>query len=1044
MEKKLCEWEDPAVIGVNKEPARSTAAPFPDRETVLENRESPFVQSLNGAWKFQWSAKPAERPENFYELDYDTGQWDEVEVPSNIEFAGYGTPIYRNFGYTPSLSKWKIPKISHEDNPVGSYRRDFTVSENWKDREIFIHFGGVKSAFYLWINGEKVGYSQGSMTPSEFRITSFLREGTNTVAVEVYKWCDGSYLEDQDMWRLSGIFRDVSLLAVSPLTVRDFYVRCDLDDNYEDAVLKITVKIHNYSNAEAAGYRLEALLLDYEGYYVESKVFAQADLKLSAGSGMVAELEGTVKDPLKWSAETPHLYRVVLNLVGPEGETSEVRSCNFGFRRVEIKNSRLYVNGREILLKGVNRHEFHPSYGHAVPAKITEEDIKLIKANNMNAIRTSHYPNNPAFYELCDYYGIYVMDEADLETHGLRHRIPAGNKRWTEACVDRMVRMVERDKNHPCVIIWSLGNEAGYGANFRKMKEAALEIDDTRPIHYEGDHVLDISDMFSMMYATPQQVEKVGQGKTVRAGMLEQNNPVGSFVSKKRYQGKPFILCEYAHAMGNSLGNFQKYMDVFEKYDCCIGGFIWDFSDQSILSRTEEGEPCWAYGGDFGDKPNNGTFCGNGIFAADRTPHPMLFEVKKVYREIKVKAVDREKGQFEIENHYSFRNLDFVDITWKLTADGFETESGTMEAPDVPPQGKAQVTVPLSQTVFRKGVEYYLLIEFILKQDEPWAPQGHVVAWDQFRLPSGEKTKLPRITASMEPLSVEEDDNIIRVSGKNFCVCIEKETGCLSSMVYGGKEYAESPLGPNFWRVTTSNDAGLGNHIPLLKRDSRWKKATEKRTLQEIDCRQLSSSVVEVTAESLVRYGEEPLQVVYTVYGDGEVEVFSRFVPSREMDRFGMQMEVPGELNRMTWFGKGPHETMYDRNTGGVIAIHSLPVEEVAHDYLYPQENGNRSEVRWMSMTDDRGRGIMFRDAGGTLLNVSAWPYTMEDLAQAEHIHELPRRQHNTVNIDYKQKGVGGDLPAMPSVHDEFRLHKGLTYRYGFIIRCGIKLDDIL
>ncbi len=1045
MSRKKYEWEDIAVIGLNKEPARCTSFSYPDGVSVLDDSKSPYYKSLNGIWSFRWSPNPAQRPTDFFQPDYDLAEFDEITLPSNVEIVGYGTPVYRNFGYTYSLKKLFIPGVSHTDNPVSSFRRDFELPKKWSNKEIFIHFGGVRSAFYLWINGEFIGYSQGSMTPAEFRITPYVKEGVNTVSVEVYKWCDGSYLEDQDMWRLSGIFREIYLMATPKVTLKDFFVRSELDNNYKDARLKVRASLHNYGINDAVGYRIEAILIDSEGNLVNEKPVAADIVDIVHGTGRTIEIEGIVDNPRKWSAEEPYLYSFVITLTNPVGKITEVRTCKFGFRKIELKEQRLLVNGKEVLLRGVNRHEFHPLYGHALPAKITAADIRLIKANNINAIRTSHYPNDPVFYQLCDYFGIYVMDEADLETHGLRYRIPGGNPAWTEAVVDRMVRMVERDKNHPCIIMWSLGNEAGYGTNFLKMKEAALAIDDTRPFHYEGDHILDISDIFSMMYATPQQVERVGQGKTVRAGMLEQNNPLGSFVKEHQYGDKPFVLCEYAHAMGNSLGNFQKYMDVFEKYPCCIGGFIWDFSDQSILCKTEKGDDFWTYGGDFDDKPHDGTFCGNGILAADRSPHPALFEVKKVYQEIKVSALDLDKGLLEIENKYSFRNLcNFVEISWQVTAEGFVIEKGTVESPDIEPQGKGQIKLPYSSVASRGRGEYHLLVQFVLKNEESWAPRGHVMAWDQFKLPFGGSIDRKRHTEGMDSLSIKEDEKAIIIIGKDFNLIFEKNKGNLVSMMYGGTEYLKSPLIPNFWRVPVSNDLGIANHIPFFRRDSRWKKAGEQRKLIEILYRQLFANVIEITVESKVRYGAEPLKTVYTVYGNGELDVFNEFLPAREMERFGMQLKVVGALNRMTWFGKGPHETMADRNQSGIIAIHSYSVEEAVHNYLYPQENGNRSEVRWMALTDENGSGILFKDAGGTLLNVSVWPYSMEDLADAEHIHELPRRQLNTVNIDYKQKGVGGDIPAMPSVHQEYRMEKGTTCYYGFTIKPDIRLEDFV
>ncbi|MEW5784677.1 MAG: glycoside hydrolase family 2 TIM barrel-domain containing protein [Bacillota bacterium] len=1030
-------WEDTAVIGINKEPPRCTAAPFPDRQTALSGDHSPFVCSLNGPWKFYWAPRPAERPLHFYRPDFDVSSWDEINVPSNMEIEGYGTPIYRNFGYTYSLRKRCIPKIDHHDNPVGSYRRSFTLPARWAGRELFIRFGGVKSAFFLWLNGQAAGYSQGSMNPAEFRITEFLQEGVNTAAVEVYKWSDGSYLEDQDMWRLSGIFRDVDLMAVPELTVRDFFAWSELDGGCRNAVLHLKAKIKNYGTAGSERRcRLLVTLLDETGEAVGGEPLVSGEIAAAAaGSETELRLQAAIADPRKWTAETPYLYTILLTLQTGAGEVLETRRCFFGFRKVEIKAGCLLVNGKAIMIKGVNRHEFHPRYGHAVPLSVTEADIKLLKANNINAVRTSHYPNSPGFYDLCDRYGLYVMDEANLETHGLRHRLPGNNPRWVGACIDRVARMVEEEKNHPCVISWSLGNEAGYGTTIRKMKQAVLEIDPTRPIHYEGDHVLDISDFFSMMYAPPRVVERVGKGETVRAGVLEWKNPFGRRVSCRQYREKPFLLCEYAHAMGNSLGNFDQYMAVFEKYPRCIGGFIWDFSDQSILKKTGTSIDFWAYGGDFGDKPHNGIFCGNGIVAADRTPHPALYEVKKVYQAIKVEPLNAEKGLFAIENKYKFQNLNFVNTVWKVTLDGQLIEEGPLELPDLAPGERGEVVVPFTIPAAHSEGEYHLVVEFTLAQDAPWAPRGHLIAWDQFKLPFTGQRQTVIVDQDTAPLRVTKTGGLITVSGEAFSAAVELATGRLSSYTCRGRELIASPLRPNFWRVPTCNDIGIGNFIPLLKRESPWKMAEAGRKVISVYQEQPEPRRVIITVRSKVRHGRSPLSTTYTVSGDGAVTVTSEFIPGRELDRFGMQLAVPGRYNRLSWFGKGPHETMSDRNLSGVVGIHTLPVDEAVHDYLYPQENGNRTEVRWARLTDDQGRGLLVEDAAGTLLNISARPYTDADLEKAQHIHELPRRANITLNIDYKQKGAGGDTPGLLVLHDEFKLKKRVLYKYGFTLR---------
>jgi beta-galactosidase len=671
------DWDNPSVIARNKEAARFGALPYSDGDESLDNRESFWKQSLNGIWKFHWVRKPADGPDGFHESAFDDSTWDDIEVPSNWEIEGYGIPIYSDMAYPHSVSTTNVPQISHEYNPVGSYRRSFDIPEQWRDRKVSILFSGVKSAFNLWINGQKVGYSQGSFTPAEFNITDFLVEGSNNVSVQVFRWSDGSYLEDQDMWRLSGIFREVFLTAAPSLEISDFFTHCDLDDEYQNARFAIETEIRNHRSEAVERVRVEVELREPDTG--KSLVVATSASFTSEGGGWErVDVSSDVPQPRKWTAETPDLYQVVIRLY-EANRVTDVRTSQFGFRKIEIKNEQFYINGKSILINGVNRHDFHPEHGQAVPLDIIENDLKLMKANNINAVRTSHYPNPKQFYELCDQYGVYVMDECNVETHGLRTRIPGSNPMWTRAVVDRMERMVRLHRNHACIVFWSLGNEAGYGDNFKRMKEAALRIDHTRPIHYEGDHVLDTSDVFSMMYATVGNVNKIGQKKAARVGLGEEPFMIGRKLAASQYTGKPFIQCEYAHNGGNSLGNFREYIEAFERYDNCIGGFVWVFADQSILRRGKNGEKIWTYGGDFGDEPNSGNFCGNGILAADRTPKPALYEVKHGYQSIKTAPKDLPQGIIEVSNDYRFRTLDWVNLEWELFEDGAVRQKGTVE-----------------------------------------------------------------------------------------------------------------------------------------------------------------------------------------------------------------------------------------------------------------------------------------------------------------------------------------------------------------------------
>lgn len=1053
------EWENLEVLHINKENGNATSIPYESEQAILRGDPSYWKHCLNGEWKFHYSKNPKERPVDFYRENYSTEHWDTLIVPSCWEIKGYGMPIYTNVAYPNPIridSLEAIPSIDHDDNPVGSYKREFELP-NWKDREVFIHFEGVKSAFYLWINGEKVGYSQGSMTPAEFNITPYIRKGKNAVSVEVYKYSDGSYLEDQDMWRLAGIFRSVFLIGKPKVDIRDHYLYCQLDDQYEDAILKVRAKVSNYYSEDIKGYSLTIGLMDENDTYVGERVLVSKVVMVAAKQESIIELEHAIANPLKWSAEIPHLYKVILTLIDANQEVIEARVTNFGFRKVEIKDAQLLVNGQPIMIRGVNRHEFGPEDGHSISTEFMEKDIQLMKAFNINSVRTSHYPNATSFYDLCDKYGIYVMDEADLETHALRESIPGSDPKWTRPCVDRIERMIERDKNHPSIIMWSLANEAGDGDNFKIMKKAALKIDKTRPIVYEGDRTLAYSDIFAQMYAPPDRVEAVGRGEKVLSHGDPNYKEKEIYVTKEDYGYKPYLLVEYAHIVGNSLGNFQKYMDAFEKYPRNIGGYIWDFADQSILRKTADGEDFWTYGGDFGDEPNDGNFCGNGVFTADRLPRPAAHEVKKVYQEIKVHEVDLMQGRLAIENKYRFLALDFVELHCKLLEEGVLVERHEITDFTVLPLNKLEVTLPYSNYEFKEHKEYHLTIEFVLKESLPWAPRGHIVAWDQFELPISHRD-MPVVDDTDGQLAVIENESEIKVSSDDFIVIISKEKGIIEQYIYKGLPLITGPIFPNFFRPTIDNDNGIvriitkmiqrmekkndpanENHLEQLRQglssssDQLWKEAEATRKVKRVRWKQQDNTKVIVHVESEVNIGQEPHVLEYTIYNNGEIDVQQTLTPSKELIRFGMQMQISSRFNQMTWFGKGPHETMFDRQTGAAVGQYSLRVRDAIHTYLKPQENGNRTDVRWVTLTDDAGKGLRFTDITGTLLYVSAWPYSMEELNQATHVHELAIRDEIiTFNVDYRQRGVGGDLPGIANTHEEYKLKGNVLYQYAY------------
>jgi beta-galactosidase len=1003
------DWEDPQVVGRNKQPGHATLMPYPDIQSAMKGtREaSPFHKSLDGNWKFHWVRKPAERPVDFYKPDYDVSCWNDIPVPSHWELNGYGIPIYTNslYQFPPNP-----PHIPHDYNPVGSYRTEFEIPSSWEGRQVFIHFDGVMSAFYLWFNGQKVGYSQDSMTPAEFNITPYLRRGRNVLAAEVYRWSDGSYLEDQDAWRFSGIYRDVYLFSTPTVHLRDFFLQSELDGQYRDAVLKVAATVHNYSDQAAGEHTVEVRLLDAQGKGGDLKPLIMGTTKsLAAGGDDVVTMQAPVANPRKWSAEIPNLYTVLLVLKDAAGKTIEVERSNFAFRKVEIKNGQLLLNGVPIYIKGVNRHEHDPDHGRAIPLSRMIEDIRLLKQNNINAVRTSHYPDDPKWYDLCDQYGIYLVDEANIESHGMGYdpdRTLANKPEWKLAHMERTIRMLERDKNHPSIIIWSLGNEAGDGSNFEATSQWVHQRDTTRPVQYERAGRRPHTDIIDPMYTPIDQLIAYAKGRHRR----------------------PLIMCEYAHAMGNSTGNLQDYWDVIEKYPLLQGGFIWDWADQGLRKKTTDGREFWAYGGDYGDIPNDGNFNCNGIVQPDRKPNPGLTEVKKVYQYIKVCPLDLAAGKVRIRNKYDFQNLEFVDISWELAANGKVVQEGPLPKLSLGPREEHEVVVPFKRPVVEPGAEYWLKISFALSADTLWAKKGYVVAWDQFPVPFT-VPPAPQVSVSAMPhVTFSESPAALTVTGKDFTLIVGKKSGAIESFRSNGKELVARRLIPNFWRPPTDND--VGNEMP--RRLDIWRNAGDDRTVNRVTTAQVSPQVVRISTEATLPAGASAYQNTYTIYGSGDVIIESSIQPGSnlpELPRVGMQMAMPGEFNTMTWYGRGPQESYWDRKTGAAVGLYSGLVENQIHVYVRPQETGNKTDVRWVALTNNEGMGLLA--VGMPLLNVSAWPFTMQELESAKHTFDLPRDRMITVNLDYQQMGVGGDNSWGARTHPEYTLPaKPYSYRF--------------
>ena len=1013
---RVNDWEDPEMIAQNKELAHCTLMPYADKNRAIHSDrfQSKYYQSLNGKWIFHWVRKPADRPKDFYELDYDISQWKEIEVPSNWQLLGYGMPHYMNSDY---VFEKNPPYIQNDYNPVGSYRTEFEIPEDWQKRQVFIHFDGVESAFYLWINGKKVGYSQGSRTPAEFNITPFLEQGKNVLAAEVYRWSDGSYLECQDFWRLSGIFRNVYLFSTPNVHVRDFEVTCDLDENYQDATLFVNARVRNYGNEASLDQTVEITLLDKDGLPEKSDILmSEKSVYIAPGAEGIVKMKAAGLKPRKWSAEEPHLYTVLLTLKDKSGGVLEYQSCQFGFRKVEMRNGHLLVNGVPILLKGVNRHEHDPDQGHYVTRESMIEDIRLMKLHNINTVRTCHYPDDPEWYDLCDLYGIYLIDEANIESHGMGYKpgeTLANKPEWKKAHVDRIKRMVERDKNHPSVIIWSMGNEAGDGTNFEAASDWIHHRDPTRPVHYERAVLKPHTDIYCPMYARiPHLIE---------------------YAEKK--QDRPLILCEYAHAMGNSVGNLVDYWDVIERYDLLQGGCIWDWVDQGIRKTNERGQEYWAYGSDFGEPKSDTNFCINGLVQPDRSVTPKLLEVKKVYQYIKMEPLDLDKGLIKLVNKYHFINLNRFIIHWAVLEDGSEILSGSVAHPDLAPGESKILDIDLEDLKPHKGAEYLLNFSVQTSQASELVPKGHEVAREQFILPFQEETGKIELS-NKKSLQLTDTEDVVQIEGQDFSVRFDKLTGLLDSYVYRGTELIVEGPTPNFWRAPTDND--FGNGMP--KRCAVWKTASSDRQLDRFEIVKQDQRRIEIEAGYTLPDVESKHTVTYILLNTGDLIIKNHFIPGKmelpELLRFGMRLRVPKSFQQVQWYGRGPHENYWDRKTSAFIGLYANTVQDQYVKYVSPQENGYKTDVRWVALTQKNSVGLLA--VGQPTLCFSALPYSIEDLTQesrgTKHPTDLEERNFIEFNIDYKQTGVGGDNSWGARPLEKYTL-QAKEYSYSFRLR---------
>jgi beta-galactosidase len=999
--ESLPDWSNPSVLERGTVAPHADLIPYADWESALDadRGATPYVRLLNGHWAFSYAESPALAPQGFEAPDYDASEWDTLPVPGNWQLHGYGRPHYSSCPYPFPIDPPNVPLA----NPTGCYRTAFAIPPAWKGRHVHLVFEGVDSAFHVWVNGQPAGYSQGSHLPSEFDITGLLRPGRNVLAVRVYQWSDGSYLESQDKWRLSGIFRDVYLMALPGVRVSDVFVRTRFDPRYEDAELDVRIDAENRTGQPAEACELRVTLLGCGRETVFDRrvalPFAPADAQHCR-----FHLRETVKRPLHWTAETPNLYSLLFTLYDGEKRILEVKRVAVGFREVRVSGGRLLVNGRPVVLKGVNRNEFDPRLGFVTTREAMVRDIVLMKRHNINAVRLSHYPNDRRWLDLCDEFGLYAIDEADLETHGIRFVENVAYKEsnaaeffageswlsnrpeWREAFVQRAKRMVERDKNHPSVIVWSLGNESGYGPNHDAMAEWVRQADPTRPIHYERAYDAPIVDIVSSMYPSVETLIEEG----------------------RKNDERPFLMCEFGHAMGNSVGNLQEYWEAVYTYPRLLGGLIWEWHDLGIVRRSETGEEWIAYGGDFGEEPHSGHFCIDGLLFPDRTPKASILEYKKAIEPVKIEAACAKSGRIKVVNRYDFLTLAHLRGEWRLMRDGEVVEQGDLPILATPAGAEEFVQVPLRAASLAADGEYWLHVRFVLAEHTAWAERGHEVAWAD--LPIGtrraEAPVLPTVLHMM-PLLLSESARLLTAEGHDFALVFDKLTGTAVSWTFRNVELLASGPKLNFWRAPIDNDVHLAKA---------WRKAGYDRLgvwPKSFSAEPFGGDAVRIVTEAAVGARGEPVtfrsRTVYTLYGSGDLLIEASVEPREglpPLPRFGLELAMPGTFDRFSWFGRGPHECYADRKMSGKLGVYGGTVQEQFVPYVKPQENGNKADVRWSAVTDARGIGLLFT-AVDAFFNTSVHHYSTEDLTKAKHVHELTRLNRTFVKLDLAQSGIG-------------------------------------
>jgi len=1039
-------WQNQEVFRLNKTERHVTKMPFSDADSARHQSrmDSPFCQLLNGEWKFHYVGNPDARPTDFYQTGYDDSKWDLIPVPSNWQMLGYGIPIYTNVTYPfkknpPFVMDEPDPRYtnykSENRNPVGSYRKTFQVPSSWDGREVFLTFEGVDSAFYLWINGEEVGYSQDSRTPAEFDITRFLKKGDNQLAVEVYQYSDGSYLEDQDMWRLSGIFRDVYLWSAPVVDIRNYQIVAGLDEQYCRGNLEVNLEMAFY-DGETSDYEIEAALFDGDNAVT-------APVKLLGDNNSLYKIAFQLKDLdiQPWSAESPKLYDLVLTLKR-DGFASTTYCSKIGFRTTEKKDGQILINGRPVLFKGVNRHEHDPYTGHYVTEELMRKDLLLMKSLNFNSVRTCHYPNHPRFYELCDEIGIYVMDEANIESHdmGWQKNSLTDDASWLGAHLDRIMNMVQRDRNHPSVVFWSMGNESGDGINFKLCSEWIRNNEPTRPIHYDRASYQPYTDLYSSMYTEVDKLETFAREQESLPLELQ----------------RPAILCEYSHAMGNSSGNLKEYWDLFRKYRNLQGGFIWDFVDQGLFTpqkdqsahkpletdirdtsgKTEHFDVRAAkdfkYGGDFGDFPNDGSFCLNGIVMADRSWSPQAYEAKYLMEDLHTELLSSVDGvhRIRVYNERFFTGTEDCGLHWEIIRNGESVAIGSIDSISINPQ---QSQIFEIQAPVDHGAEAYLRVGFVLNQNKPWAPSGTEIAYDQMELPSSESWLTQMSVKSLATGSIEmkESSDQIKITAGQVLMVFDKHSGMIQSYERMGKSVFLSPLKLNFWHPPINNEEGW--KMPVLC--EAWKLAGDHTTATELSIAK-DGETVELRANLAIPVGNSHGEITYRIDGSGSVDVAFLFFPDLNktplIPRIGLQTTVDRNFQTTSWYGKGPFENYIDRNSAAWIGVFNMPTRELFHDYTDPQESSNRTQVRWVKLVSEKGDSLKFTSLCPNGIEFSIYPWSQLLIEGTKHAVDFPRSESFTLNIDLGQSGIGGtnSWGALPL--EQYRLGRFHTYYYRF------------